>query len=94
LAERHGLGRDHLGHGAGAAAFLDLEVDALILEVALFLAVVERRMLAIDVPVEHQRHLVGRHGRPGDRQRQDCEQNFLHRIPPFERPLSDYRCFD
>ena len=59
IAEIGGLGRNGLRGRRRAAAFLDFEVDALGGIDALGLAVIERRVLAIDVPVEHQHDLVG-----------------------------------
>src|SRR6185436_862729 len=79
VTKLNGLGGDSLRNYAGAAAFLNVEIDAGLFEKALFLAVIERRMLAIDIPVEHERHLVGRKGRPGDQhgaQRQDDTCHF------------------
>jgi hypothetical protein len=87
VAERHGLGRHRLdGHGR-AAALLDLEVDTLGGKDPLLLAVVERRVLAINVPVEQQHDLVGglrrdRKERCGERRGRDggFQQNSaLHR---------------
>ena len=63
IAELDGLGGDGLGGRRGAAAFLDFEIDAFGGVNALFLAVIERRVLAIDVPVQHQHDLVGRRRR-------------------------------
>ena len=59
IAEIGGLGRNRLRGRRRTAAFLDLEVDALGGIDALGLAVIERRVLAIDVPVQHQHDLVG-----------------------------------
>src|SRR5699024_5645692 len=45
---------DRLRGLGGALAGLDLQVDAVLLEDALLYAVVERRVLTVGVPVEHQ----------------------------------------
>jgi len=60
IAEVGSLGRDGLGGRRRAAAFLNFEIDVFGGEDALGLAVIERRVLAIDIPVQHQHHLVGR----------------------------------
>jgi hypothetical protein len=58
VAEGRRAGGDRLHRDARAAAFLDVEVDAFLVEVAALLAEVERRVLAVRVPVEQQRDLV------------------------------------
>src|SRR6478736_5206135 len=50
IADIGGLGGDGLRGGGGAAAFLNLEIDILGGIDALGLAVIERRVLAIDIP--------------------------------------------
>ena len=71
IAEIGGLGRDGLRGRRRAAAFLDFEVDVFSGVNALGLAVIERRVLAIDIPVQHQHDLVGRRGRSHRRDHPD-----------------------
>src|SRR5207302_3576757 len=51
--------RHLLDRGAGPGARFDLQLQPLVLVEALLQAVVERRVLAIGHPVEHQRDLLG-----------------------------------
>jgi hypothetical protein len=90
IAEIGGIGRHRLRGRRRAAAFLDFEVDIFSGIEALGLAVIKRRVLAIDIPVEHQHHLVGRLGRnqclrrPDQRHPKRCEKPD-HINPPFDR---------
>jgi len=58
IAERCRAGRHRLDRYAGAASFLDVEIDAFLVEIAAFLAEIEGRVLAIRVPVEQQDRLI------------------------------------
>ena len=58
VAERCRPRCDRLHRYTGASAFLDVQVDPFLVEVAALLAEEERRMLAVDVPVEQQHDLV------------------------------------
>src|SRR6185369_2279996 len=87
IAEIGGLGRNRLRGRRRTAAFLDFEVDAFGGIDALGLAVIERRVLAVDVPVQHQHDLVGGRCRKNRKRGPDqgggnCRYCSYHRLPP------------